>query len=401
MRELPDDTAKTYLLNATSLDAVLETKKLGISRTTLYRRIRGQAKGCPDWYELLEMVKGQRNWGSVIGIDTTCLKIRGVHYVYLHVADVTSGDPLVYTICGKEDAATIEPVLRQLKDLGYSPQIVVSDLAPELLISVKNVFPNAEIQGCIFHVTMWLDKELPTRKTIRKMGREKVMLWRKVKDIIKCICVAKNECIRQQYLEQLNRLNLDEKARNVIDRFSNNLRYFHTMDELKGYSTSVLYNNLCECHIGLIKRLKAKMRGFKSIEATRAIIKLFWFLKRKIPLPEEEGDALAYNMSLSSFCDCANLAELSKASGIPREVLNKIALKMGRVVVCDYVFTEDALKDIENTVLKMKEASLSAVMHKIGYDQPTTTELLERLGFSFLFKTLDPSDIIISPSRHE
>jgi hypothetical protein len=404
MRELPDDTAKFYLLNTESLDSVLITKNLGLSRTTLYRRIRKQARICPGWDELLEVKKGHSNWGFVMGIDTTGLKIRGADHIYFHTADVTSCDPLAYSICRKEDVATIEPILRQLKNLGYIPKIVVSDLAPELLVSVKKVFPYAVMQGCVFHVALWLDKELPTKKTIKKIGREKAVLWRKAKDIIKHVCISKNESIREQYLEQLKRLNLDETANSVKQRFLSNLKYYHVMDELEGYDTNVLYNGVCERHCGLIKELAGKFRGFKSsIDATNDIIKLFWFLKRRnsLSFPEKEEDVSAYYLPLPSFYDRANLAELSKTSGISREALNESAHKMGHIVVGDFAFTEGQLNDIKNCVWKMKEASLDAVMREIGYDQTTTMELLEKLGFSFLFKSLDPSGIIISPVRHE
>jgi len=165
---LPDDLATSYMFRVQSLKSLLETNRdLKLSETTLYRRIRAQARDCPGWEELLKAKKGKENWGSVMGIDTTGLKIRGAHYVYLHIADVTSRDPLAYAMCRREDVATIEPILRKLKNLGYIPKIVVSDLAPELLVSVKKVFPNAVIQGCVFHVTLWLDKELPTKKTIK------------------------------------------------------------------------------------------------------------------------------------------------------------------------------------------------------------------------------------------
>jgi hypothetical protein len=402
--ELPHDTAEIYLLHVQSLNSVLKTKNLGLSRTTLYRRIRKQARDCPDWEELLKAKKGQDNWGSVMGIDTTGLKTRGVAYVYLHIADVTSRDPLAYAVCTREDAATIEPILRKLKNLGYNPKIVVSDLAPEILISVKNVFPNAILQGCVFHASLWLDKELPTKKTIKKVGKEKAVLWRKVKDIINYACISKNESTRQQYLEQLKSLPLDEKARSVVERFLDNLKYYHTKDEFKGYSTNIFYNNACERHVGMIKDLKGKFRGFKSnIDATNDIIKLFWFLNRKspTPFPEKEGDVLAYYMPLTSFCDYVNIPEFSKASGISKEFLIRTANRMGRTVVGDYAFAENELKDIEKSILKMRKTSLDVVMQKIGFDQTTTMKLLDKFGISLVFKSLHPSDIIISPVRHE
>lgn len=400
-KELPSDLAVTYMFGVQSLESLLETKKdLKLSRTTLYRRIREQARYCPGWEELLKTMKERENCGSVMGIDTTGLKIRGEQYVYLHIADVTSHDPLAYALCRREDVATIEPILRKLKDGGYNPKIVVSDLAPEILISVKNVFPNAILQGCVFHVSLWLDKELPTKKTVENVSKEKVVLWRKVKDIINYACISKNESVRQQYLEQLKGLPLDEKARSVVERFLGNLKYYHTKDEFKGYSTNILYNNVCERHVGMIKDLKGKFRGFKSnIDATSDIIKLFWLLYRKNPtlLKEKEEDVLAYYMPLTLFRDWVNIAEFSKANGIPKEFLGETANRMGHAVVGDYVFAEDKLKDLEKNILKMGKTSLDAISQKIGFDPTTTIELLHKLGIRLVFKSFHPSEIITSP----
>jgi len=400
-QELPDDLAVAYMFRAQSLEALLENNSdLKLSKTTLYRRIREQARDCPDWDELLKTKKEQEKWGSVMGIDTTGLKIRGVHYVYLHIADVTSRDPLVYAVCTREDAATIEPILQKLEKFGYSPRIVVSDLAPEILISVKNVFPNAILQGCVFHVSLWLGKELPTKKTIKNVGTEKVVLWRKIKDIINYACISKNESTRERYLEELKSLPLDEKGRRVVERFLDNLKYYHTLDEFNCYSTNIFYSGVCERHIGMIKHLQAKFRGFKSnIKDTNDIIRLFWFLYRKSPtaLPEKEEDVLAYYMPLTLFGDSANIAEFSKANGIPKEFLGETAKRMGYAVVGDYVFAEDKLKDLEKNILKMGKTSLEAVTQKIGFDQTTTIELFDKLGKKLVFKSLHPSEIITSP----
>jgi hypothetical protein len=340
-----------------------------------------------------------------MGIDTSGLRIKGKNHVYLHVADVTSHNPLAYAVCKNEDAATVEPILRQLRILGYRPRVVVSDLAPELLSSIKRIFPCAVIQGCIFHVRLWLEKELPTRKTSKKFGEEKIALWRKVKEFINCACISKNEDTREQFLKKLQCLNLDEKAKNVVELFLANLKYYHTMDEdeFKEYGPNILYNNVCERHIGLIKDLKNKMKGFKSIDSARNIIKLYWFHKRKNPksLPETEDHISSrghssYNVPLPYYFDSANLDLFSKVSGVPREVLNKTAQEMGRTVVGDFAFTETELKDIQNSILNMREKSLRALMQEIRCDQSTTVELLHKFGFNVQFKSFDPSGMIIS-----
>lgn len=416
-KELPDDIAESYLLRETSLKAVLKTKKLGISRSTLFRRIGGLAKDSPGWRELLKAKKEQNNWGFVMGIDTTGLKSRGTNYTYLHVADVTSKDDLAYELVRRKDAATIKPILMDLKNLGYSPRIAVTDLAPELLKCINDVFPNAIIQGCIFHVTLMLETELPTRKKIKKVDKEKITLWRKVKSIIQNICVSKNKRTKMEYLEQLMHLDLDEIAKKVREKFMNNLKYYHTLDEdeFKDYDKNILYDNLCERRIKTIKDLRDKFKGFKNsnMEATNDIIKQFWFLNRNsIPLPKKEEnsvskqeEAFAYYMPLTLLDDCMNIAAFSKASGISREVLNKTAKKLGHIVVGDYAITENNQNTIKNwikkRVSKLEKISLSAVMRETGFDYTTTMELLIKFKCTFQFNSLDPSETIISSMSPE
>lgn len=407
IRRLPPGIAEEYLLEFKSLKAVLANKDLGISKTTLHRRIIEEAKNSPDWDELSKVMKEQSGWGFVMGIDTSGLKIRGKNYVYLHIADAASHDPLAYAVCEKEDVATVEPILLRLRNLGYRPRIVVTDLAPELTASIRRVFPCAIIQGCVFHLLRRLNKKLPTKKTVRKVGREKVSLWLKVKDLIKCACISKDKETRQHFLDELKCLKLDEKARNVVNLFLADLKYYHTMDEdeFKDFKTNILYNNTCERHIGLIKDLKSSMKGFKSLDSARNIIKLFWFHKRMLSKNEEDAPvhdlrekegAFGYYAPLTFYYGRTNLGMLSKASGIPRELLNKTALKMGLTIIGDYAFDKTQLNDIQNSLLKTGEKSLKAIMQEIGCDQPTTEELLRMFGFRVHYSSFDPSHMTVS-----
>jgi transposase-like protein len=407
IRRLPPGIAGKYLLEFRSLDAVLENKDLGISRSTLHRRIIEEAKNAPDWGELYKVKKEQRGGGFVMGIDTSGLKIRGKNYVYLHIADAVSHDPLAYAVCEKEDVATVEPILLRLRNLGYRPRIAVTDLAPELISSIRRVFPCAVIQGCVFHLVRRLNKQLPTIKTVRKVGREKVSLWRKVKDLIRCASVSKDKETRQPFLDELKCLKLDEKARSQVDLFFADLKYYHTMDEdeFKDFGTNILCNNTCERDIGLVKDLKGPMKGFKSLDSARNIIKLFWYCKRMLSeneedapvhgLLEEEGP-FGYCAPLTFYYGRTNLGMLSKASGIPRELLNKQALKMGLTIIGDFVFDKTQLNDIRNSLLKTGEKSLKAIMQEIGCDQPTTEELLRMFGFKVHYSSFDPSHMTVS-----
>lgn len=400
VKQLPNDVAEDYLLHVKSLKSMIEIKRSEFPKTTLHRKIRKLAQSCPSWEEQLKARKERNIWGSIMGIDTTVLKVKGAMFIYIHVVDVASSDPLAYDLCEKEDAATVEPILRRLKDLGYEPKVVVSDLAPELLTAVKRVFPDAGIQGCVYHLIRLLDRELPTRKRVKGVDREKAKLWRNVKFLIRCAALAKNGQVRQRYVEQLRHLNADEKAKSVVQRFLNNIKFYHTLDEFKEYDSNVLprilYNNVCERHIGLVKDLQRNMKGFKNVEAAHGYINFFWFIeKRNGMVFHGKKKDLAFKVPMLLFHDYANLAELSEASGTPREVLNKVALKSGRIVAGDHALTKEELKVIENRMLRTRKTSLAKVMERLGYDQLATVELLKRLGFKVLYNSLDPSKILV------
>jgi hypothetical protein len=150
---------------------------------------------------------------------------------------------------------------------------------------------------------------------------------------------------------------------------------------------------------------------FKSIEAARDFIKLYWYVKRRISgleKKEEQGtekekqdEVSANNIPLPFFCDSTNLAELSKASGVSKEDLAETALKTGRIVIGDYAFSENRLNGIKEDILEMGETSVGAVMRKIGYDEPTTIDILKKCGIRFLFNSFDPWAKKICASGHE
>lgn len=107
-------------------------------------------------------------------------------------------------------------------------------------------------------------------------------------------------------------------------------------------------------------------------------------------------------MPLPLVCGYAvNLLELSKASGVPRKLLDKIAHEYGCVVINDYAFTEKELNEIKNEVSKIKETTLAKLVERLGYDESTMISILIKLGFRITWKTIYPSDVLVSTAGHE
>ena len=139
---------------------------------------------------------------------------------------------LAYVVCKNKDAATVKSVLRQLKKLGYIPKIVLSDLAKELLTSVEEVFPDALIQGCIWHLWNRLDKLLPVKQNKKKFKAKKKEV-EKAKIIIALICAAENKEKRLEELQKVKDLcaSLDAKIKSIVDLSIENLAIYQTLDK--------------------------------------------------------------------------------------------------------------------------------------------------------------------------
>jgi len=333
-----------------------------------------------------------------MGIDTSGLKIKRGKYVYLHISDMLSHDPVAYLPCEKEDCATVEPVLRQLKAQGFDPRIVVTDLAPELLEAVRKVHPHAIIQGCLFHLIQSLDRALPTRYFCKRIDRSKIPFYSEVKKLIFHAAISKNKDVRHQILDELQQKTLsDDKAREVFLRFLENLKYYHTMDEeeFRGLGPNILYNNMCERHIGMIKDLLRDMKGFKNMESARKFIKLYWFYKRKELISHPKNEK---NLSLTQkperkevstchvplecyFFDIEDLSSLSAVSGTPRRILEKAAAENGCIVIGNCAFTQVKLNEVQRRISMMVGKPVEEVSKEISCDKLTTQELVLKCGF--------------------
>ena len=381
-----------YLTEVKSLKAL----KTEASITTYYRSVVEQAKCYPGWRDLLYVPEFRKRWGFIFGIDTTSLKIRGREYYYLHALDMPAKDHLAYEIMENEDATSIGNVLRTLRNAGYYPNLVVTDLAPEILSAVREVFPNVKIQGCLFHLQRWLNKQLPTIK--KRIDKQTLQLWNAVKVKIMEVAKAENTETRQRHLAELKDIRLDEASARVVKTFLDNLQYYHVFQDLiwLGCKREYRYNNFCERSIGEIKDLKREKRGFKSLENARKYIDAFCFLKRKkraedhpIKITEKK-----INTKLPIFKKVTNLKELSEDTSIKFEVLKMQAEKVGFKVIENLAFSSEWLKEAREKLEKANPKTLKDGIKLIG-DVPWGTFKL--LGFDIKVCSLDPSKILLLP----
>jgi transposase-like protein len=101
-------------------------------------------------------------WSGILGIDEKWVKIFD-QWVYIYEAiDMKTGYSIikrVFSECNKDNSRA---VLLEIKALGYLPKVIVTDLITNYDEAVKDLFPNALHQRCLFHA------EKAASKSIRK-----------------------------------------------------------------------------------------------------------------------------------------------------------------------------------------------------------------------------------------
>jgi len=390
--DVPKNLVATYLTDVRSLRAL----KTEGSITTRYRFVIEQAKCYPGWRDLLYEQEFRQRWGFILGVDTTCLKIGGRAYCYFHAVDIPGKDHLAYEIMEKEDATSIGDILRTLRNAVYYPNLVVTDLAPEILSAVREVFPDAKIQGCLFHLQQWLNKQLPTIK--KRIDKQTLQLWNAVKIKIMEVARAETMDIRQRHLAELNNIKLDDASSNVVKKFLENLQYYHIYQDLVwlGCKRQYRYNNFCERSIEEIVDLEREKRGFKNLENTRKYLDTLWFLKRKRKAENHpiEVAKKEVQVKIPLFERVTNLIELSANTGIKFEVLKKEAEKARFKVIENLAFSPEWLQDAREKLEKANPKTLEDGIKLIG-DVPWSTFKL--LGFDIKVRSLDPSKILLLP----
>ena len=398
---LPEDIIIKYLEGFENLRSLKENLSLHQSVSTIYRRIIESAPAYPSWRELLKMEEVRKAWGYVMGLDTTEIKIKGSRYIFLFVADIPSKLPLAYQILPSREAKLIANVLRKIKASGYRPKLIVTDLAEELLKAISEVFPDVPVQRCLFHLKYWLNKELPTKTRSKRMGktrREKIRMWKEVKKRILSIALAANKAERRRQINEMLKMNLDDKARDVMRRFIEKLHYCLTLDQVEelGCELKDLYNNVCENAMKEVKHLERRMRGFKNVRNAAAYIKVLWYIRTKKILenkPVNKAEHItSYNVPLILFEgeDIINLRELSETSGISIENLISEAERLRMIVIGEYALTRRCINEIRATIHREKPKTIQEASKILNLDVNLLTQLLPKLQTKIIFHQIDP-----------
>lgn len=74
------------------------------------------------------------------------------HRVVLLASDPIADNPIACALVSSNDAAHMQRFLKNLKNRGFSPKIVISDRSPLYPRTIAEIWPQAKHQLCVFHV---------------------------------------------------------------------------------------------------------------------------------------------------------------------------------------------------------------------------------------------------------
>jgi hypothetical protein len=422
-----------------NLDAMSEA--LDVPKSTLHRHISAEMTRIPDWPEITKARNERGELGPVFGADLTYVSIGRKETPYFHGTEFVSNFHIAYELCRNKNAATITAILLKLRSCGYYPKVIVTDLAPELLTSYTQVYPESVIQGCIFHLSKWLNEELRTRakkfdeESIVDLNAEvralirptkkaknveikeqkknnKTELYNKVKAIIREIANSENKVTQQSKVDELNALKLDDTTAQIVrSKFLKNLKYYHALDEkiFCAYGRAIQTNNRLEGVMSQIKALETKFRGFKTYESTKNVLKSYWYLRNiasnPFPLTNELTKmpgrvVLRYNMPVSFYSnDWTDLKKMSKKNRLPLEILKKEAQRFGMKIADRYAYAGDFAQECGLELSIMMNNLLNQFRQRRGWITSPTDDLKNKLYYGITVTLLQNSGIKINKTK--
>jgi transposase-like protein len=125
---------------------------------------------CLDWKTRQFDGAAYRQWTLAHFSGTLCVdEIHLGPHTLLLATDPLNDFPVAFALVKTNDQEHMGRFLRQLRDHGLTPRVVVTDGSPLYPALLAQLWPQAEHQLCVFHVLRDLNKEV--LKAVRRIGR--------------------------------------------------------------------------------------------------------------------------------------------------------------------------------------------------------------------------------------
>ncbi len=120
---------------------------IGVDKSTICRWLKDVADWGDFWLKAQKVAFSFR-----VAVDEKMIKINGKFWYLFVAVDCVTGYPLHAAIYPSNNGNHCKLFLLELKKLGYSPKVIISDGWDAYIKAIQSVFPQAEHLLCRFHV---------------------------------------------------------------------------------------------------------------------------------------------------------------------------------------------------------------------------------------------------------
>jgi transposase-like protein len=280
---------------------------VGVSHVTLWRWAMAVGEQALPIATLFGVVRSS----GVVGIDEKWVLVpkndkleaerKRWMYVYLAV-DVFTYDLLhidIYPYNGKAEARAF---LQALKAMGYTPQVIITDMNQDYSQPIRTVFPEATHHECLFHALQWaqrLVKEVygnnyaethPEAVTLKKQiyqvfdAKTRKTVNKRYRNVM---------ALKEEYVAQM------PEAQRIFDFLE---RHYPKLVNAVENPLVPLTNNTVELVIRRFDQHYQNMCGFDSIETTRKYLHLFELTYRFTPFAKDNRPVKGRELDIRGKC---------------------------------------------------------------------------------------------------
>lgn len=246
-----------------------------------------------------------------IGIDEKWIKIKTNEekwsYLFLAV-DADSHDILYLDVFEKRDEASITTFLLGLKQLGYQPEFIVTDLLKGYTRLLPKVFgKRIKHVHCLFHFLQNLYKHFQNVYGLyfKEKNPQALALYRQLKAIFRCTSA---KTARTRYFDAMSLQERYPEARAIWNYLGRHFRHMMYPLEYKGVPRT---NNCTERVIKRLCRQIKNSNGFENQSSARVYFKAFQIAYRLTPFRQDNKNKtirgkLPIEVSLEPFTKKSN-----------------------------------------------------------------------------------------------
>jgi transposase-like protein len=282
-----------------------------LSPMEIYNIVEKEMNHLPpnDWITL----KYSKRKGRILHIDGKFVKVRGYEkkIPFMYVIDYFTHDiPTGILVLGESFQAYMK-LLIALKELGYDPDVVVSDEAPSLPMALELVFPRVKQQLCLVHFleNIRVVLKIRTETRYRYFFQELTNIFKRYTPLKERLFVL--EGLREKYVN-------DFSVAEIIDRI---LDKYSTLFTFESFPNCPSTNNIIEAFNSHLNGRLKTIKGFKSFVSAKRWLNAWMIRRRTKPFTDCEGQFKHLNgrCSLEEVIDTEE-----KYENVYQEIMQKV-----------------------------------------------------------------------------